>query len=405
LGLGLIAPGVATERREDSLRVAFFLHGLEAGGAQKRTAQLVSSLSALGVAVELVVVDAVGPNLSELSAEVRVVELRSPFTRLPWIRARRSRRLFAAVPALVGFLRRSRPDVWVASANHTHFAALLAQRLAHVESTALVLRLSNTLVDGRSWSSRRSRLWAARRFYRHADAIAVVAPGLREELVRLMPDLAERAWLMINPVIDESVLRRAQDDPDPRWGLDRSALVVGVGRLVPQKDFSTLVRAFAALRCDRPTRLLILGEGPERAALEQLVGELGIRDRVALAGFTPNPFPALRRADVVVSSSRWEGLPGVLIEALALGRPVVATDTPSVRAVLGEHSPHPVVPSGDVAAMARAIEAQLSNPAPGEVSRRKAEGFSVEAGARAMLGLLREVSARHRSGEVRAPGN
>ena len=161
-----------TNRREDSLRVAFFLHALEAGGAQKRTAQLVSSLAALGVAVELVLIDAVGPNLSELSSAVRVVELRSPFTRMPWIRSRRSRRVFAAVPALVGYLRRSRPDVWVAAANHTHFVSLLAQRLAHLESTALVLRLSNTLIEGRSRSSRRSRLWAARHFYRGADAIA-----------------------------------------------------------------------------------------------------------------------------------------------------------------------------------------------------------------------------------------
>jgi glycosyltransferase involved in cell wall biosynthesis len=278
----------------------------------------------------------------------------------------------------------------------------LAQRLAHVESSALVLRLSNTLVEGRTWSRRRRRLWAARHFYRGADGIAVVAPGLRDELVRLIPELEERAWLIVNPVIDELLRQRAQDDPDARWGLDDSDLIVGVGRLVPQKDFSTLVRAFAALKTDRRTRLLILGEGPERGALEQLTVELGIRERVALPGFARNPFPALRRADVVVSSSRWEGLPGVLVEALALGRPVVSTDTPSARAVLGEHSPHPVVPIGDAPAMARAIAAQLANPPAAELSQKKVEHFTVEAGARAMLDLLREVSARRRSPVPRA---
>lgn len=115
-----------------------------------------------------------------------------------------------------------------------------------------------------------------------------------------------------------------------------------------------------------------------------------------MPGFADNPYPALLRADVVVSSSRWEGLPGVLVEALALGRPVVGTDLPGTRTILGENSPHPVVAVGDADAMAAAISAQLSKPPAAEDGRRRAESFTVEAGSRAMLAALQEAYANHR---------
>ena len=376
---------------------SFFLHRLEEGGAQKRTAQLASRIADLGIAVEIVVVDAGEPISCELSPGVRLVALNPALRRLPWVRARRSRRVFSAVPALVRYLRRRRPDVLVAAANHTHFAALIAHRLARVGESALVLRLSNSLVEGRGEGGRGLRMRTARAMYGWADGIAAVAPGLRDELARLMPALEERTALVANPVIDASILQSAGEELDPAWGVDDSALIVGVGRLAPQKGFDSLIRAFAALPVERRTRLLILGEGPERPALEHLAVELDVRDRVSLPGFAPNPFPALRRAAVVVSSSRWEGLPGVLVEALALGRPVVGTDLAGTRAVLGTDSSHPIVPAGDAEAIAAAISAQLASPPDPEDGRRRAARFSVDAGARAMLSVLQDVHARRDS--------
>jgi glycosyltransferase involved in cell wall biosynthesis len=374
-------------------RIAFFLHALEAGGAQKRTAQLASGIAALGVPVDLLLVNGGGPNRAELSPAVSVFEVGALWRSWPWFRERRKRRVFSAVPGLVRYLRSRRPDVWVAAANHTHFAALAAHRLAHVQSSALVLRVSNALVDGRD-DRRQRRLQRARMFYPRADALITVAPGLRDELVREIPDLAARTSVVVNPVIDAGIHERAAAKLCLDWDLRGAALVVGIGRLVPQKDFATLLRAFAAIEIERDVRLLLLGEGPERARLERLASELGVRDRVLMPGFVENPFPALKRADVVVSASRWEGLPGVLVEALALGRPVVATDITGARAVLGERSPHPLVPIGDARAMAAAIRAQLLAPAAPEIGLRRVGAFTVEAGSQALLAVLERVHER-----------
>lgn len=387
------APAPEAESGDAIRRVAFFVDG-EAGGTQKRTAQLASGLAALGFAVDLVVVSARRRNRAAVSPAVEVIRIGSPWTRLPLIRARRRARVYAAVPDLVRYLRERRPDVLVSAANHTHFAALAAHRLARVDSTALVLRLSNSLVAGRDrrWRAHR-RLARARRRFRRAHALIAVAPGLRDELLREMPELAERTSLVVNPVIDDSLERLAAAGLERAWEPGSAALIVAVGRLARQKDYATLLRAFSALRTERDARLLILGEGAKRASLESQARKLGIANRILMPGFAENPYPALKRADVVVSSSRWEGLPGVLVEALALGRPVVATDLPGSRDVLGDPSPHPIVPVGDAPAMAAAISRQLSSPPPAEPGRLRARSYTVQAGTLALLSVLRKAHA------------
>jgi glycosyltransferase involved in cell wall biosynthesis len=136
-----------------------------------------------------------------------------------------------------------------------------------------------------------------------------------------------------------------------------------MGRLVPQKDFATLLRAFALVRADRPARLVILGEGPERDRLMLLARELGIENDVLLPGFVTNPFAWVGRASLFVLSSAWEGLPTVLVEALACGTPVIATDCPhGPRAILEGGDLGPLVPVGDSRKMAEAMRRMLDAP-------------------------------------------
>jgi glycosyltransferase involved in cell wall biosynthesis len=132
-----------------------------------------------------------------------------------------------------------------------------------------------------------------------------------------------------------------------------------------QKDFPTLIRAFARVRQTRPCRLVIIGEGRERPALEALIGQLGLTGQVDLPGFQPNPLPFLARASLFVLSSAWEGSPNVLTEAMALGTPVVATDCPSGPAELLDGGRiAPLVPVGDPEALARMVLATLDQPTP-----------------------------------------
>jgi glycosyltransferase involved in cell wall biosynthesis len=138
--------------------------------------------------------------------------------------------------------------------------------------------------------------------------------------------------------------------------------VLAVGRLSRQKDFPTLLRAFASRR-HRSARLMILGEGSERPGLEALVKSLGLTAEVALPGFVENPFAYMARAGVFVLSSAWEGMPGVLIQALACGAPVVATDCESgPREVLQDGRVGRLVPVGDASALAQAIDSTLGEP-------------------------------------------
>ncbi|MGE0681501.1 MAG: glycosyltransferase [Candidatus Binatia bacterium] len=166
-------------------------------------------------------------------------------------------------------------------------------------------------------------------------------------------------------------------------------VILSVGRLAKQKDFPTLLRAFARVRATRRARLMILGEGRKRKHLECLIKTLGIADDVALPGFVLNPFPYMARAAVFVLSSAWEGLPGALVEAMACGCPVVSTNCPSGPAeILDEGTYGPLVPVGDETALARAILTVLGSSITTEKLRARAFQFSIDRVADRYLEIL-----------------
>jgi glycosyltransferase involved in cell wall biosynthesis len=164
---------------------------------------------------------------------------------------------------------------------------------------------------------------------------------------------------------------------------------MGVGRLTRQKDFPTLIRAFAAVRKVRDCRLVILGEGKDRPALEALAKEMGVGGDVDLPGFVENPYAHMSRASLFVLSSAWEGSPNVLTEALALGLPAVATDCPSgPREILEDGRYGPLVPVGDADALAGAILKTLTHPPESAELKRAAGPYTVEESSRRYLEAL-----------------
>jgi glycosyltransferase involved in cell wall biosynthesis len=165
-------------------------------------------------------------------------------------------------------------------------------------------------------------------------------------------------------------------------------VILAVGRLTLQKDFPTLIRAFARLRARRSARLVILGEGELRDELEALVAELGLTADVALPGFVDNPFSWMRGSALFVLSSAWEGFGNVLVEAMACGTPVVSTDCPSGPAEILENGKWGRLAAvGDAEALARAIAEALDDPNPPDV-RARAAFFSVERSVDAYLAIL-----------------
>jgi glycosyltransferase involved in cell wall biosynthesis len=228
-------------------------------------------------------------------------------------------------------------------------------------------------------------------YYRWVDQIIAVSEGVAADVRRISRLPAERVRVVRNPVITPRLQAQAAETVDHPWLQHDTDIpvIVGAGRFTRQKDFDTLIRAFARLRQQRPCRLLILGEGKLRPTLEALVTELGLEDDVALPGFATNPYAVMARAQLFVLSSRWEGSPNVLTEAMALGVPVVSTDCPSGPQELLQHGQYgKLVAMGDVEGLAQAMAETLDHPLPAEQLRAAVSDYSVETSTRGYLDAL-----------------
>lgn len=368
---------VASESR--SPRIAVLLSYSGDGGVERMMNNLVRGLLDAGHAVDVLVLKARGKHFAALPAGANVVRLRPGHAGL-------------AVGALARYLWHERPAALLAAKDRAGRAALRARDRAGVD-TRVVVRIGNTLsqsLEGRSRLRRWLRYVPIRRLYPRADAIVAVSQGVAEDVVATADVDPAHVHVIANPVIVPEILERAHARPDHPWTRnDGPPVVLGVGRLTRQKDFPTLLRAFARVRGGSDARLVILGEGEERASLEALACELGIAEAVGLPGFVDNPWGWMAHADVFVLSSAWEGSPNALTEALYLGVPVVATDCRSgPREILDGGRVAPLVPVGDDAALAAAIRETLASPPSADALQAAAAEYTVERSAARYLEVL-----------------
>lgn len=334
--------------------IAFFLPSVRAGGAQRVMVNLAQGIAARGLRVDVVLAIAEGVFLDQLPPAVRLVDLHA-------------RRLVGSLLPLAGYLRREQPRVLISSMSHANLIALWAAKLAR-RGTPVVVTEHTTVslanVPGVRLAERLGpRL--VRAFYPGAASIVAVSRGAADDLTRATGIPRDRIQVIYNPVITPSIIACTQKAPDHPWFAPGGPpVILGVGRLSRAKDFPTLIRAFAELRRHRPARLVILGDGEDRAELEALVVTLGLDDAVALPGFRDDAAAFMAASDLFVLSSAWEGLPTVLIEALAAGTRVVSTDCPSgPREILQNGRLGALVPVGDAAALAAAMLEALDRPA------------------------------------------
>lgn len=349
-------------------KVAFFLQDLVGGGAERVMLTLAGGFADRGYDVDLVLVRAEGPHLAEVPPNVRIVPLGG-------------RRTAYSIPRLARYLRRERPQALLSALVHVNIAAILAARLSG-SAPRIIVTEHNQVAENAARADSRIHLAyrAIRWLYPLADEIVAVSAGVAESL-RTYSGLDEHKVSVIhNPVVTPALQNKALAAVTHRWfGPDQSPVILGAGRLTAQKDFANLLRAFAVVRQKRRARLVILGEGPERTALQELAARLGVADDVDLPGFDTNPYAYMSRAGTFVLSSAWEGLPTVLIEAMACGTPVVATDCRSGPAeILRDGRFGELVPVGDPQALAAAIERTLQRPASPQALRVRAGDFSIE---------------------------
>jgi glycosyltransferase involved in cell wall biosynthesis len=366
---------------EDPPKLALFIPSFGDGGVERMLVNLAKGMAQQGVSVDFVVRQGGSPYLALLPAQARLVELR----------ASEGIRGFLAA---VRYLRDARPRVVLSGKGSDDRLSLRARRWAGVPVRCVLITgtsLSGRLrARGRGALYRWRKLRAVRRLYAQADAIIAVSRGVAEDVASITELPADRIRVAPNPVVTPELERLAREPADHPWLARKDVpVILGVGGLRLQKDFETLLRAFAEVRRERPCRLLIVGEGRRRERLEALSRALGIQEHVSLPGFRLNPYAYMAAADVFVLSSRWEGFGSVLVEALALGLPAVSTDCPvGPREILQDGRFGPLVPVGDARAMAQAIRATLTErPAP-DVLRTAARPYTMEASARAYLEAL-----------------
>ena len=359
--------------------LAIFVSFSGTGGVERVTLNLLQGLSRLDVKVDLLMVIAKrGQPPSIPWPNIRVIDLKVKHSQM-------------AMPALIRYLRSERPDVLMVAKDRAVRAAIIAHWLARV-NTRLVGQLHMNMT-GFLKSKPRLQRWfrtaPMRWLFPYLDRIICVSEGVVEDTLAITEMSPDRVLAIRNPVITPELAEQAREPVDHPWFSDDIPIIVGAGRLTPEKDFPTLIRAFGRVRQHRNCRLIILGEGPLQPELESLIAELGLAASVSLPGFCPNPFAYMNRASLFVMSSAWEGSGNVLVEALALGIPSVSTDCPyGPRETLADGKYGPLVPVGDHEALARAMLQTLNNPLPSDFLRQAVTEFTIEYSAQRYLDVL-----------------
>lgn len=359
-------------------QIVLFLDSLATGGAERVMVTLANSFAKRGHTVSVVLIRPIADYASELDSAVQLVHLNAKRMSLGGIR-------------FTQYLRRCQPSAILSTITRVNGWAIIAHRLSRSHARVVVRETTTPSEKSRHLRTPKQRL--EQLFYRYlypkADAVVVPSKGVYKDIIGKFPQLIYKVRVIYNPVIDENLYLQSQQPVSHPWFEQKAdPVTLAVGRLIWDKGFDVLIRAFYQVRKVRNTRLVILGEGEQRGYLESLVQEYGLHEFVWMPGFEPNPFKYMRRADVFVLSSRREGLPNALIQAMACGCPVVSTDCPSGPDEIldgGEYGE--LVPVDNVEALAEAIIRVLQGNRK-HVPKEWLTQFEVECVAEQYLHLL-----------------
>jgi len=362
-------------------RIALCVPSLQGGGAERAFLHLAKGLTQLGWWVDVVVVSQRVAYQVPKHDRLRLISLDSE-------------RVSHSVLRLREYIMSQRPCTIISALSHMNIAVIMSTLLTTYKPPIIITEHNNFRLNTRYAVNYRARLmpWLMRLLYPLADRVVAVSQALSEDLKRFVPKIKDKVHVIYNPVIDDEIFARSQEAIDHPWFRRKThKVVISVGRLVEQKDHATLLRAFNLVRRKVQAKLVILGEGPKRVDLEKLVRDLELQEAVCLAGFVENPYKFVKAADAFVLSSRWEGLSIVLVEALALGTPIISTDCPhGPSEILAQGRYGKLVSVGDVTGMADALVETLTAPPPpcGETAWSQ---FTIQSATRRYARLISDV--------------
>lgn len=334
----------------NSLHVSLFVPNLCGGGAERVMVHLANGLASRQMKVDLVLAEATGPYLTDVANAVRVVDLHS-------------RRVMKAILPLARYLRHEKPDSLITALTHANAVALMARCLS-LSSIPTITTIQNVARPARKIDKAHIAKIFSHWACRHSDAVVADSYGTAEQIVTIAGIPQQLIHTIYNPVISARMMDMAKMSVKHPFFDEQSApVILAVGRLSPVKDFATLIRAFALLRREIVCRLIILGEGIERTKLEKLAEELNVAENISMPGFADNPYAYMAKASLFALSSLQESMSMVLVEALAIGLPVVATNCDfGPREILQNGRYGRLVSVGDAQGLANAMQCALSEP-------------------------------------------
>jgi glycosyltransferase involved in cell wall biosynthesis len=366
---------------QSSPRIAIYLRMIYDCGVDRVMINLCNGFIQHGLKVDLALNTVGGKLLSQFPPAVRVIDLKAPH-------------LSRSLPNIMRYLQQEQPTAVLTVGHYCAELAVLAKYLSRVPTRVVVSEHSNITKDAKSAIWRESKhwiRWGARLTYPWADGIVAVSHGVAQDLANAIGISEGKISVIYNPVFTPDILTKAKEPIDHPWfAPGQPPVILGVGRLEPQKDFPNLIRAFVKIRQIQPVRLMILGQGGQEQILRDLVCDLGLEDDVSLLGFVSNPFAYMAKSSVFALSSGWEGLPTVLIESMALGTPVVSTNCKDGPAELLDNGKYgPLVPVGDSDALAAAIlQVLMSKRKPVPVPSDWLGQFTIESATQKYLDML-----------------
>ena len=393
-----------------SKHIALFVKNFEgSGGAERVLLNLGCGFVAQGHRVDLVMARYSGHFLDQIPPEINVVDLKVRSARdslkvayrlgrdawfwLKMVFAKNPHYVLGALPGLADYLSKGRPDALISSMDYPNAVAVVASKLANGKHR-VILTVHSTLSEEVNRSKKRrvkAQIDVDRRFYPQADAVVTVSQGVADDLAKTLNLPIAKITTIYNPVVTEQLLQQSTEPLSHPWfSSDGPPVLLTVGGIKPAKDHATLLKAFALVREKRPARLLILGEGKLREDLIHQAEALEISDDLEMPGFLDNPFPYMAQASLFVLSSVFEGLPTVLIEALACGCPVVSTDCPSgPREILDNGRFGALVPMEDEKSLSAAILKALDSRVNKDQLIARGKEFSLDRATGRYLNLIR----------------
>lgn len=369
------------------MKIAFFLPTLNFGGIEANSIRLANSLLESKYDVEFVLGIAEGEYLDRLNRSFKVINFKEKSS-------------IKMIKPLAKYMRENNPDIVYTGGEGANIIVMIAKFFSPKTKVIISIRTNLTTEYKESQYRRKKILYPllSKYLYKRAEGIIAVSKGVADNASAFLKLPRNKISVIYNPIIDDELYEMMEKEVDHQWlKNDNYKVIISVGRLVNQKNFKYLIKVFKEVNKEKPyTRLIILGEGPEKEMLQELIEEYELQNVVSLLGFVQNPYKYMKSSDLFVLSSKWEGFGNVIVEALATGLPIVSTNCPNGPDEILDYGKYGrLVEMNDVHQMKLAILKELEFPLIDRITREKrANHFSVEIAKEKYLELFDDIKKR-----------